>query len=33
VKVSEYIDEENRGIQNLTQKRSAVEKEADGVGD
>ncbi len=30
-KVSEYIDEENRGIQQLTDKRMKVENEADEV--
>ncbi|HEY7367474.1 MAG TPA: transcriptional regulator, partial [Nitrosopumilaceae archaeon] len=30
--VSEYIEEENQGIQNLTRKRGAVENEADEVG-
>ena len=32
MKVSDYIDEETRGIQHLTQKRNAVETEADEVG-
>ena len=32
MKVSEYIDEENQGIHNLTKKRTAVENEADEVG-
>ena len=32
MKVSDYIDEETRGIQHLTQKRNAVENEADEVG-
>ena len=31
MKVSDYIDEETRGIQLLTQKRNAVESEADEV--
>jgi hypothetical protein len=32
MKVSDYIEEENQGIQNLKMKRTAVEKEADEVG-
>ena len=32
VKVSEYIEEENRGIRDLSNKRSMVEREADEVG-
>ncbi len=32
MKVSEYIEEEKQGIQNLTRKRGAVENEADEVG-
>ena len=32
MKVNDYIDEETQGIQNLTNKRSAVEREADEVG-
>ena len=32
MKVSDYIDEETRGIQHLTQKRNSVENEADEVG-
>ena len=32
MKVSDYIDEETRGIQHLTQKRNTVENEADEVG-
>ncbi len=32
MKVSDYIDEETQGIQHLTQKRNAVENEADEVG-
>ena len=32
MKVSEYIEEENQGIQSLTKKRGAVENEADEVG-
>ena len=32
MKVNEYIEEENQGIQNLTRKRGAVEQEADDVG-
>ena len=31
MKVSDYIDEETRGIQQLSDKRNAVEKEADDV--
>ena len=32
MKVSDYIDEETRGIQHLSQKRNTVETEADEVG-
>ena len=32
MKVSEYIEEENQGINNLSRKRGAVEHEADEVG-
>ena len=32
MKVSDYIDEETQGIQQLTDKRNAVEHEADEVG-
>ena len=32
MKVSDYINEETEGIQHLTQKRNAVENEADEVG-
>ena len=32
MKVSEYIEEENQGIQSLARKRGAVENEADDVG-
>ena len=32
MKVSDYIDEETRGIEHLTQKRNTVENEADEVG-
>jgi len=32
LKVSEYIEEENEGIQSLTKKRGAVENDADEVG-
>ena len=31
IKIREYIDEENKGIENLTKKRSQVESEADEV--
>ncbi len=32
MKVSDYINEETQGIEHLTQKRNAVEHEADEVG-
>ena len=32
MKVNEYIEEENQGIHSLTKKRSAIENEADEVG-